>query len=182
MPPLALFAAICPIKGIGDMASDAFPPRGTLPLLSRRAGCSNDTAELARRPPVALLLLRLVCLRRQCLLARRAGRARPKICSAFCRSAAGGLVAAYRRPNPRERAVPLAFPRSASAIVVRQRFFGIFWPLFFAGSEWLRDNRRMTDAAHNQHSETVARRSRPHRNNPNPTFTCRSAAGGLVVG
>ena len=49
MPPLALFAAICPIKGIGDMASDAFPPRGTLPLLSRRAGYSNDTAELARR-------------------------------------------------------------------------------------------------------------------------------------
>ena len=65
MPPLALFAAICPLKGIGDMASDAFPPRGTLPLLSRRAGYSNDTAELARRPPVALLLLRLVCLRRQ---------------------------------------------------------------------------------------------------------------------
>jgi hypothetical protein len=33
-----------------------------------------------------------------------------------------------------------------SAIVVRQRFFGIFWPLFLAGSERLRDNRRMTDA------------------------------------
>jgi len=41
-----------------------------------------------------------------------------------------------------------------SAIVVRQRFFGILWPLFLAGSERLRDNRRMTDAAHNQHSET----------------------------
>jgi hypothetical protein len=41
-----------------------------------------------------------------------------------------------------------------SAIVVRQRFFGIFWPLFLAGSE---PNRRMTDAAHNQHSETRAR-------------------------
>ena len=37
---------------------------------------------------------------------------------------------------------------------IRQRFFGIFWPLFLAGSERLRDNRRMTDAAHNQHSET----------------------------
>ena len=32
------------------------------------------------------------------------------------------------------------------AIVVRRRFFGIFWPLFLAGSERLRDNRRMTDA------------------------------------
>src|SRR5215831_14523642 len=41
-----------------------------------------------------------------------------------------------------------------SAVVVRQRFFGMFWPLFLAGSERLRDNRRMTDAAHNQHSET----------------------------
>jgi hypothetical protein len=41
-----------------------------------------------------------------------------------------------------------------SATVVRQRFFGMFWPLFLAGSERLRDNRRMTDAAHNQHSET----------------------------
>ena len=41
-----------------------------------------------------------------------------------------------------------------SATVVRQRFFGILWPLFLAGSERLRDNRRMTDAAHNQHSET----------------------------
>ena len=30
----------------------------------------------------------------------------------------------------------------------------MFWPLFLAGSERLRDNRRMTDAAHNQHSET----------------------------
>ena len=30
---------------------------------------------------------------------------------------------------------------------------GIFWPLFLAGSERLRDNRRMTDAAHAQHSE-----------------------------
>ena len=40
-----------------------------------------------------------------------------------------------------------------SAIVVRQRFFAIFWPLFVAGSGRLRDNRRMTDAAHNQHSE-----------------------------
>jgi hypothetical protein len=38
--------------------------------------------------------------------------------------------------------------------VVRQRFFGMFWPLFLAGSERLRHNRRMTDAAHNQHSET----------------------------
>ena len=33
-----------------------------------------------------------------------------------------------------------------SAIVVRQRFFGMFWPLFLAGSERLKDNRRMTDA------------------------------------
>jgi hypothetical protein len=33
-----------------------------------------------------------------------------------------------------------------SAIVARQRFFGIFWPLFLAGFERLRDNRRMTDA------------------------------------
>ena len=41
-----------------------------------------------------------------------------------------------------------------SAIVVRQRFFGIFWPLFLAGSERLRDNRLMTDAAHHQHSES----------------------------
>jgi hypothetical protein len=40
------------------------------------------------------------------------------------------------------------------AIVVQQRFFGIFWLLFLAGSAWLRDNRRMTDAAHHQHSET----------------------------
>jgi hypothetical protein len=30
----------------------------------------------------------------------------------------------------------------------------MFWPLFLAGSERLRDNRRMPDAAHNQHSET----------------------------
>ena len=30
----------------------------------------------------------------------------------------------------------------------------IFWPLFLADSERLRDNRRMTEAAHNQHSET----------------------------
>jgi hypothetical protein len=30
----------------------------------------------------------------------------------------------------------------------------MFWPLFLAGSERLRNNRRMTDAAHNQHSET----------------------------
>jgi hypothetical protein len=73
LPPLALFAAICPLKGIGVMASDAFPPRGTLPLLTRRAGSSNDNAELARRPPVALLLLRLVCLRRhRWLLGHRA--------------------------------------------------------------------------------------------------------------
>ena len=41
-----------------------------------------------------------------------------------------------------------------SAIVVRQRFFGIFWPLFLAGSERLRANRLMTDAAHHQHSES----------------------------
>ena len=33
-------------------------------------------------------------------------------------------------------------------------FSGYFWPLFLAGSEQLRDNRRITDAAHNQHSET----------------------------
>ena len=33
----------------------------------------------------------------------------------------------------------------------------VFWPLFSAGSERLRDNRRMTDAAHSQHSETAAR-------------------------
>src|SRR5215471_5950291 len=39
-----------------------------------------------------------------------------------------------------------------SAIVVRQRFFGIFGPLFMADSERLRDNRRMTETtAHNQH-------------------------------
>ena len=44
-----------------------------------------------------------------------------------------------------------------SATVVRQRFFGIFWPLFLAGSERLRDNRRITDAAHNQHSEPAVR-------------------------
>jgi hypothetical protein len=44
-----------------------------------------------------------------------------------------------------------------SAIVVRQRFFGMFWPLLLAGSERLRNNRRMTDAAHNQRSETAAR-------------------------
>jgi hypothetical protein len=30
----------------------------------------------------------------------------------------------------------------------------MFWPLFLASSERLRNNRRMTDAAHNQHSET----------------------------
>jgi hypothetical protein len=31
----------------------------------------------------------------------------------------------------------------------------MFWPLFFlAGSERLRNNSRVTDAAHNQHSET----------------------------
>ena len=30
----------------------------------------------------------------------------------------------------------------------------IFWPLFLADSERLRDNRRMTEASHNQHSET----------------------------
>ena len=41
-----------------------------------------------------------------------------------------------------------------SATVVRQRFFGMFWPLFLAGSDRLRNNRRMTDAAHNQHSKT----------------------------
>jgi hypothetical protein len=29
----------------------------------------------------------------------------------------------------------------------------MFWPLFLAGSERLRNNRRMTDAPHNQHSE-----------------------------
>ena len=40
---------------------------------------------------------------------------------------------------------------------IRQRFFGIFWPLFLAGSERLRDNRRMTDAAHNQHRKPAAR-------------------------
>src|SRR6516162_805020 len=30
----------------------------------------------------------------------------------------------------------------------------MFWPLFLAGSDRLRNNRRMTDAAHNQHSKT----------------------------
>jgi hypothetical protein len=30
----------------------------------------------------------------------------------------------------------------------------MFWPLFLAGSKRLRNNRRMTDAAYNQHSET----------------------------
>ena len=33
------------------------------------------------------------------------------------------------------------------------QFFRIFWPLFLARLGRLRDNRRMTDAAHNQHSE-----------------------------
>ena len=48
----------------------------------------------------------------------------------------------------------LAFPPAGSGIVVRQRFFGIFWPLFLAGYGRLRDHRRIRDAAHNQHSET----------------------------
>jgi adenylate cyclase len=46
----------------------------------------------------------------------------------------------------REPEVPDEQRIRCSAIVVRQRFFGIFWPLFLAGSERLRDNRRMTDA------------------------------------
>jgi hypothetical protein len=56
----------------------------------------------------------------------------------------------------------LAFPPIRSATVVRQRFFGIFWPLFLAGSERLRDNHRMTDTAHNQHSETRRPSDRDH--------------------
>src|SRR6516164_3303845 len=66
-----------------------------------------------------------------------------------------------------------------SAIVVRQRFFGIFWPLFLAGSERLRDNRRMTDAAHNPHSENPPERSRPHRNNRLPPAS--TAAGPALI-
>ena len=57
----------------------------------------------------------------------------------------------YRIREDRAVRANLAFSPIGSAIVVRQRFFGIFWPLFLAGSE---PNRRMTDAAHNQHSET----------------------------
>ena len=56
----------------------------------------------------------------------------------------------------------LAFPPIRSATVVRQRFFGIFWPLFLAGSERLRDKHRMTDTAHNQHSETRRPSDRDH--------------------
>ena len=36
------------------------------------------------------------------------------------------------------------FHPSTQLWFVRQRFFGIFWPLFLAGSGRLRDNRRMT--------------------------------------
>ena len=53
-------------------------------------------------------------------------------------------------------------------------------PLFLASSERLRDNRRMTEAAHNQHSETRRPSDpRPHRNNrahPFPARPSRSVA------
>jgi len=85
---------------------------------------------------------------------------------AATRAARGGGAGQHDRPRavarpPRVIGTAVAphgflerycFSRSTS--VVRQRFFGMFWPLFLAGSERLRDNRRMTDAAHNQHSET----------------------------
>jgi hypothetical protein len=77
---------------------------------------------------------------------------------ASVRSAWGGLVVA--EPDdliPDKGQFRLAFPPSGSAIVVRQRFFGIFWPRFLAGYERLRDDRRIRDAAHNQHSETTVR-------------------------
>ena len=58
--------------------------------------------------------------------------------------------------RPQRNAIPRIslLLSSGAMIVVRQRFFGMFWPLFLAGSERLGNNRRMTDAAHNQHSET----------------------------
>jgi hypothetical protein len=41
-------------------------------------------------------------------------------------------------------------------------------------TSWLRDNRRMTDAAHNQHSETRRVSDRdPHRNNQAQPFPAR---------
>ena len=48
----------------------------------------------------------------------------------------------------------------------------MFWPLFLAGSERLRNNRRMTDAPHNQHGNPPER-SRPHRNNRAQPFPAR---------
>ena len=88
----------------------------------------------------------------------------PTIAVVLDHGVAGPLRAAWLRPRqtdliPDKGQFRSRFPPSAqlSAIVVRQRFFGIFWPFFLAGSERLRDNRRMTDAAHNQHSATAAR-------------------------
>ena len=48
----------------------------------------------------------------------------------------------------------LPYPRSAQLLLSGNDFSGYFGRSFLAGSERLRDNRRMTDAAHNQHSES----------------------------
>jgi hypothetical protein len=47
----------------------------------------------------------------------------------------------------------------------------MFWPLFLAGSERLRNNRRMTDAAHNQHSETRRPSDRDRIEQPGPAVS-----------
>jgi hypothetical protein len=47
----------------------------------------------------------------------------------------------------------LITPHSSSSTEATD-FSGYFGRFFLAGPERLRDNRRMTDAAHNQHSET----------------------------
>ena len=52
------------------------------------------------------------------------------------------------------RAAWSAFPPSAQLLLSDNDFSGYFGRSFWPGSERLRDNRRMTDAAHNQHSET----------------------------
>jgi len=78
----------------------------------------------------------------------------------YCRVMLAGFLAGVSAPQRARHARHGIRPGKGkadgirSAIVVRQRFFGMFWPLFLAGSGRLRDNRRMTDAAHNQHSET----------------------------
>jgi len=95
---------------------------------------------------------------------------------------AGPLRTAWLRPRQTDLILDKGQFRSRlhhpfPGIVVRQRFFGIFWPLFLAGSERLRDNRRMTETTLRPDGSALGRnsgssmQSSPVRISPAPATT-----------